>query len=120
MRVDVFEELDELVVEVELPGVQLGEVEVGVDPNVLHIRGVRDPSGDRRYFRQERGAGPFARSVPLPRPVRVDAVHATLHNGLLAVRLGVDEEASALLGYRVLLKGDEPCRLATRGVVPLT
>ena len=28
LRVDVFEELDDLVVEVELPGVQLGEVEV--------------------------------------------------------------------------------------------
>jgi HSP20 family protein len=74
----------------ELPGVELKDLEITLSGNSLTLKGERKADGDvpeEKYYRRERGAGPFGRSVELPHKVDADRVQATLENGILKILL---------------------------------
>jgi HSP20 family protein len=92
----VWEEGDRLVVEAELPGLDLKEVEIYVTGgNQLTIQGERKPPVPEKgaWHRQERGFGRFVRTLTLPYPVNADNVEARLENGVLVVQLAKHESA---------------------------
>ncbi len=87
--VDVFEEGNELVVEVAVPGLEDEELEVGVIDGSLWVSGVRrgEPAGNgRRYVHAEIPRGPFRRVVALPFPVTGEP-QVTTYGGLARVAL---------------------------------
>ena len=89
-RVNMSEAAETLTVECELPGVVRDDVDISVEGGVLTIRGERKPPEDRqseRYYRRERGFGPFERSIELPSRVDVDNISAKLTNGVLEIVL---------------------------------
>jgi HSP20 family protein len=94
--VNVWEEDDHVVLEAELPGLQLKDLEIFVTGgNQLTLKGERRPEVPEKGIRhrQERGHGAFQRTLTLPFVVDPDKVEARLEHGLLSVRLAKHESA---------------------------
>lgn len=88
--VDVFEDADTLELRAEVPGVKREDIEIGIDGNVLTVKGERklEPeSNGRKYHRVERSYGSFVRQFQLPTNVDASAIDAHLADGVLTVRL---------------------------------
>jgi HSP20 family molecular chaperone IbpA len=86
--VDVFEDDDEFLVVVAMPGVPAERVKATIEGGVLVVRGERPLpfAGARQRVRQlEIPYGFFERRVPLPAPVAAAA--SDLSHGVLVVRL---------------------------------
>lgn len=85
------EEADkEIVVRLELPGMQKEDCQITVDGNVLYVRGEKHAersSRDSTYHVMERAYGSFQRSMTLPCNVHADKAKASYRNGVLTVRL---------------------------------
>lgn len=97
-RVDVYEEGDELVFEVDAPGLHKDDLDVSIEDNRLTIGGERREEKDvedseRNYFRSERVYGQFQRSFALPDNVDAEQISANYENGVLTVRAPRTEES---------------------------
>ncbi len=89
-RVDVAESAKEVMVSVELPGLDEEDIDVSLARDVLTIRGEKrreEEERDRNYYRAERSYGTFSRSVPLPAQVDATRVDAVFRKGVLNVTL---------------------------------
>ena len=89
--VDVREDGNEIVVEVELPGMKPNDVEVTSENGILTIRGEK-PTTTReakegRYHVMERSYGTFMRSFQLPNGVDERRIEAEFVDGVLVVRV---------------------------------
>jgi HSP20 family molecular chaperone IbpA len=94
--VDLYETGDEVVIEVDLPGVDPGAIDLTVDGRVLTLRGEKPESGGGEgsgRSARERRFGAFLRQVMLPSEVDITAVKAQARNGVLTVRLPKSETA---------------------------
>ena len=94
--IDVARQEGELVVIVELPGIDPDkDVEISVDDDILSIKGEKSAeteiSEDNRYV-HERAYGRFQRRIPLPVGVDPDKVTADYDKGVLTVRVSLPEE----------------------------
>jgi HSP20 family protein len=85
------EETDrDLVVRVEVPGMDRDNCRITIDGNLLHIMGEKHFESETRnstYHIQERAYGAFERTIPLPQDVDIDKVDANYKSGVLTVRL---------------------------------
>jgi len=94
--VNVWEENDRVVLEAELPGLELKDLEIFVTGgNQLTLKGQRQAPAPEKgvWHRQERGQGVFQRTLTLPFVVDPDKVEARLENGVLSVQLAKHESA---------------------------
>jgi len=94
--VNVTEDADNYYVRAEIPGVKPEDVEISVVEGRLLIKGERkvDPAGQgANYYRRERDAGVFSRTIGLPARVHSEKVGASVKNGVLLVSLPKSEEA---------------------------
>lgn len=82
---DVEETPTELVVRVDLPGVEKEDIRVCCDEDTLTVSGRRGGADGRG--RREQSRGTFLRRLALPVPVRPSAARATHRNGVLRVTL---------------------------------
>jgi HSP20 family protein len=86
---DIEEADDAYVVELDLPGVNPGDVDVEVRENELRVSGeIKEKERKGILRRQMRPVGQFEHVVALPGEVDPDKVEATLSDGVLRVRLG--------------------------------
>ena len=88
--VDVKEMDDVVVVETELPGLELKDISVQVEGDLLFIRGERKQEKEEKtktYYRQECSFGVFERQVRLPAEIDRDKTEAAYLNGILKVTL---------------------------------
>jgi len=93
---DVFDDKDNLVVKVELPGLKKDEINLSLHDGVLTISGERKQERETKEgesFRSERYFGKFQRSVTLPTAVDGSKVNAAYKDGVLTVDLPKAEEA---------------------------
>jgi len=92
---DIYETENELVVTLDLPGVDSKMVDVSVENNVLTIRGERRPAEKQseNFHRVERSYGAFARSFTLSMQVDADKIRAAYKNGVLTITLPKAEAA---------------------------
>ncbi len=96
--VDVYEEKDDIVVKVELPGMDKNNIEVNLTDHTLTIKGEKKKEEEvknENYYRTERSYGTFLRTLELPEDVHTDKVKAIFKNGILEVRMPKTEEAKA-------------------------
>ena len=87
-RMDIYEKDNNVVAEVELPGVDSKNVEVEVKDNVLNIQAKTEEKKEEKgkgYFRREISTGFFKRSVPLPVEVIGEKAEASFKEGILKV-----------------------------------
>ena len=85
------EETDtELIVRVELPGMEKTDCRITIDDSTLYLRGEKRferSSSDSTYHVMERAYGMFERVIPLPRYVDSDRAEASYKNGVLTVTM---------------------------------
>ena len=87
---DVYEKDNKLVAKMDLPGVKKEDVKIEFIDGQLTISGERKHEFEEKkenYYRCEREAGSFLRTVPLPEGVKADQVAATFHDGVLEVTI---------------------------------
>jgi HSP20 family protein len=96
--VDVAESDGEVIVKVEVPGVEKDQLQLTVADDRLTVRGdVRKESEEKRknYYRQEIRYGAFQRTIPLPTEVDAARADAELKNGMLKVTLPKSKQPKA-------------------------
>jgi HSP20 family protein len=94
--VDIYETENELVLKVDLPGIDEKDLDVRVENNMLTIRGerkVEEKVKEDNYLRIERSYGSFSRSFSLPTTVNTEAINAQYTNGVLTVELAKRAES---------------------------
>jgi len=87
---------EQLIVEMELPGVTQENVDISVRGNELFIAVDFEASRTEesgKYLRRERPTGSRSRSLRLPFEVDTDAIVAKLRDGVLTVELPKSERA---------------------------
>jgi HSP20 family protein len=94
LPVDLFRSGDHYALLCDLPGVDPGSIEVGVDGRTLTIRAERSArGGDVEWLTQERPTGTYVRQLTLGPAVDLDHIDATYSDGVLALTLPVVEAA---------------------------
>ena len=92
---DLVETDGHFVLKADLPGLAEGDVNIEVQENVLTLSGERKFEHEVKkdgFYRLERGAGQFSRSLTLPDGVDADAIAATFDRGVLEVRIPKPEQ----------------------------
>lgn len=102
-HMNFFEKENAFIVEVDLPGLTMKDIELFVQDNDLTIQGERKLACAEgvTYHRQERVVGEFRRVISLPTDVDADKVEAHLRDGVLTVRL---PKAAAVLPRKIEVK----------------
>jgi len=92
---DLYQNNDNVVAMVELPGMRKEDIEISLHEAVLTISGEckHESSDDEKAERSERYVGKFRRSIALPTRVDASKVSATYKDGILAITLPKAEEA---------------------------
>ncbi len=92
--VDVYQNESEMVVEAELPGLELKDVEVNATTDSITIRGqsrYEREVTDENLFRSERRLGMINRTIDLPTPINPEQTRASFKNGVLTIRAPIAE-----------------------------
>lgn len=87
---DVFEDGGHFYVELELPGIQIEDVELVCEGNTLRVLGERKPLIQltrESVQRMERYLGPFGREFSFPEALESSRVEARLQDGVLSVQI---------------------------------
>jgi HSP20 family protein len=94
-RADIYETTDHVVVQLDIPGVNIDGVDVQCEKGMLSVKGERHFNGDekRQYYRVENVYGPFERYFEIPRTLNVEKVEANYNAGVLTLTFPKTEEA---------------------------
>ena len=94
--VDVYEDEHNLVLKLEIPGVNEEDLNVSLENNTLTIQGERKfekEEKEENFHRIERRYGSFIRTFRLPNTVDTEKVEASYDKGILKVALAKRAEA---------------------------
>jgi HSP20 family protein len=95
MPMDAWQEGEEFIVALDLPGVAVDSVDIDVERNVLTVKAERkDPTGENtELIAAERPRGVFSRQLILGDALDTEAVKASYDAGVLTLRIPVAEKA---------------------------
>ncbi|GAB4235577.1 MAG: Hsp20/alpha crystallin family protein [Methyloligellaceae bacterium] len=95
---DMVETDNAIEVSIELPGMDMKDIELTVTNDMLTVKGekkIERQEEKKGYYLSERRYGAIYRAIPLPPGVDGEKAEATFKNGVLTVRLPQTEEAKA-------------------------
>lgn len=85
---DIFGDGDDLVVQIEVPGIDPPAIDLRLDRGVLKVSGTRaDLAEEADYLSRERYRGEFRRAIELPDGTRPEDITADFANGLVTLRV---------------------------------
>lgn len=93
---DVYQDSDNVMVDVQLPGIDPQKIDIDVENDVLTIAGTSEDSKEikrENYYRKEIRSGSFRRNIILPMPVKGDKAEAAYDKGILTITLPKHEAA---------------------------
>ena len=95
MPMDLYRSGDHYVLHADLPGVDPGSVDIGVENNTLTIKAERSERTEDgvQWITSERFAGRYMRQLSLGEGIDSEKISATYANGVLTVTLPVAERA---------------------------
>ncbi len=108
--VDVYEKDEELVVEVEVPGVSARNLRIVQRGNRLEVSGLKKEvveASRLRFHRLEREMGFFHKEIVLPVWVSQDDTRAFLENGVLTIVLKKQQKTTREIEVKVQKSRDE-------------
>ncbi|MDR6508400.1 Hsp20/alpha crystallin family protein [Arthrobacter oryzae] len=108
MPMDAWREGDEYVVALDLPGVEVDSIDLGVERNVLTVRAERKaPVGEgTELVASERPRGVFSRQLILGDAMETEKVKASYDAGVLTLRIPITAQA-APRKIEIETKGDQ-------------
>ncbi len=95
LAVDVFEEKDNVIAEMNLPGVNPEKIEISFHDGLLKITGSREEekeSKEKNFYCKEIKRGVFERLVRLPVEVKTEKADAQYKKGVLRIVMPKKEE----------------------------
>lgn len=95
---DVVETNDSIEVSIELPGMDMKDIEVSVTEDMLTVKGekrIERQEEKKGYYLSERSYGAIYRTIPLPPGVDGEKADASFKNGVLTIKLPQTPEAKA-------------------------
>lgn len=87
---DVFARDKDMVVRLEVPGIEMDDIDITLCESTLCISGERRSDKEVKeddFYRRERSYGRFERSLPVPEKVTEKDIEATYEDGILEVRV---------------------------------
>lgn len=87
-NVDVFSTRDELIIEVELPGVKKQDIDITLHKTTLTIKALKLECFEEdkiNYVCMERAFGRLFRAIEMPFPVDTEKIKAVFRNGILTI-----------------------------------
>jgi len=90
-RVDVYENQDEILLQVEMPGVTREDIRVDLDNGRLALTGKRRARENRNLLYAEFGEVEFQRTFSVPQTIDGNKVQAELKDGILHLHLPKSE-----------------------------
>lgn len=88
--VDIVETSDDVVLRVELPGVDKADIDIQIENDILILKGERrfeKEVDQEHYYRMECSYGTFQRTFTLPQTIQKDKIQANMIRGILEIRL---------------------------------
>ncbi|MHB1381557.1 MAG: Hsp20/alpha crystallin family protein [Thermoleophilia bacterium] len=85
---DIFARGNDMVVRMELPGIDVADIDISLVDHTLVLIGERrsdEEISEGDYYRRERSFGSFERSLPVPEKVTEADITATYRDGILEV-----------------------------------
>jgi len=85
---DLYETSDSLIINVEVPGIDIQDIHIEINDNTLLLKGERKFEKEvtqENYHRMERPYGPFQRTFTLPGIIEHEKAKAKLKDGVLKV-----------------------------------
>jgi HSP20 family protein len=89
--VDVYENQNEILLQVEMPGVTREDIRVDLDNGRLALTGTRRAAGNRNPLYTEFGAVEYHRTFSVPQTIDGNKVQAELKDGILHLHLPKSE-----------------------------
>lgn len=93
---DVYEDGNNLIAEMNLPGLVGEDIDVEVEDNHLHVSGKREEVQEKKeksHYAKEIRRGSFERLIPLPSVVEQSSVEAEYVDGVLKVTMPKREDS---------------------------
>lgn len=93
--VDIYQDKDNVIVEMDIPGIDHDKLDISVENDVLTVSGSREDKKEIKredYYRKEVSSGAFSRSVILPMQVKGSEADAEFKRGVLKITLPKAEE----------------------------
>ena len=94
--VDIYEDEHNIILKLEVPGIDEKDIDVRIDNNTLTVHGERKIEKEEKeenYRRVERQYGSFTRTFTLPNTIDTEHVSATYDKGVLKIKLAKKAEA---------------------------
>src|SRR3954469_12313924 len=94
--VDVYEDAHNVVLKIEVPGIDEKDIDVRIENNTLTVQGERKfekEEKEENFRRVESRYGSFTRTFTLPNTVDSDQVEANYDKGVLRIQLAKKSEA---------------------------
>ena len=94
---DVFETDREIVMRMELAGVDGADIQIVLEGRRLTVQGIRRESAaicKKSYHRMEIHYGPFRRSLMLPHSIDTHGIKAAFHVGILELQMTMSDRLS--------------------------
>jgi HSP20 family protein len=118
--VDIYEDEHNIVLKIEVPGIDESDIDVRIQNNTLTVHGERKIEKDEKeenFRRVERQYGSFTRSFTLPSSVDPGQVSAHCDKGVLKINLAKKAEAKPTqikvnIGSEKILEAQAPGRAA--------
>lgn len=86
--VDIYKDGENTTIEIELPGLDIEDIDVTTNNGVLIIKGEKKVSKkSKEYLRTEGFSGSFKRSFTLPYDTDIESINAQYRNGILIVNI---------------------------------
>ena len=109
---EIIEKDNALIVTAELPGVNMGDVNITLEDGVLTVTGEKKEEKEEkdegkenfRYHMWERQYGSFKRAFTLPKEIDAEKIAATFDNGILTVTLPKTDKAK-VQGKKITISG---------------
>jgi HSP20 family protein len=116
---NVWMENDDFILEAQVPGLKMDQIEITCEGRDLTIRGERQDPGDPQegYQRRERFVGSFLRSLTLPADIDAEKTQAMLEEGILHITV---PKAESTKPRRIEVKASSPKQEARKEPVNST
>lgn len=96
--VDIFQDKDNVIVQMDAPNIDAEKIDIAVENDVLTVSGAKEEKHEVKredYYRKEIRSGSFSRSVILPMAVEGEKAQAEYKKGVLSITLPKAERAKA-------------------------